>query len=249
MSTPNTCDHYDDDLAELALGTLTGRDRAEVLAHVESCGRCAGEVEELSRAADVLLQVAPEAEPPVGFEVRLLEQMTAQQQAGRTGRQATVSPLEARRSSSTSKRGRARRFVSTARGRAALAVAAAVVAVAGVGIGFAVAQRGPAQQHHPLAIQAALLGTDGQQVGRVVASGGSPTWLLMVVDRGTLSGKVTCRVDLTGGHWVTLGTFSLNENYSTWSSPLAAPPNAVHEAELVGPHGVVLATAVFATPA
>ena len=69
------CDAYDDELAELALGVLTGRERARVLVHVESCPRCAEELEQLSRTADAVVQVAPEVEPPLGFEVRLFERM------------------------------------------------------------------------------------------------------------------------------------------------------------------------------
>jgi hypothetical protein len=243
MNVPTPCDAYQEELAELALGTLTGRDRAETLAHVEGCGRCAGEVEELSRAADMLLQVASEAEPPVGFEVRLLERVASEQQTARdASRVAPVIPL----GTAGGRRARARRWVSTVRGRTAVAVAAAAVAVAGIGIGLSAGDHANPVQPH--AVQATLLSATGRPVGRVVASGGKPTWLLMVVQRGALSGRVTCRVDLTGGHWVTLGTFSLGEGYN-WSAPLAAPVSAVHEAELVGPHGTVVATAVFPTPA
>ena len=66
---------YADELAELALGVLTGRERARALSHVESCQRCADELEQLSRVADAVVQVAPEMEPPMGFEVRLFEKM------------------------------------------------------------------------------------------------------------------------------------------------------------------------------
>ena len=69
------CEAYADELAELALGVLTGRERARVLSHVESCPRCAEELEQLSRAADTVVQAAPEMEPPMGFEVRLFERM------------------------------------------------------------------------------------------------------------------------------------------------------------------------------
>ena len=69
------CEQYSNDLAELALGVLTGRERAQVLAHVESCPRCADELEHLSRVADTVVQSAPEMEPPLGFEVRLFERM------------------------------------------------------------------------------------------------------------------------------------------------------------------------------
>ena len=69
------CEGYSCELAELALGVLTGRERAEALSHVESCPRCAEELEQLSRVADAVVRVAPEMEPPVGFEVRLFERM------------------------------------------------------------------------------------------------------------------------------------------------------------------------------
>ncbi len=69
------CEQYSNELAELALGVLTGRERAQVLAHVESCPRCADELEQLARVADIVVQAAPEMEPPLGFEVRLFEQM------------------------------------------------------------------------------------------------------------------------------------------------------------------------------
>ena len=58
------CDAYADDLAELALGVLTGRARAQALSHVESCPRCAEELEQLSRVADTVVQVAPEWSRP-----------------------------------------------------------------------------------------------------------------------------------------------------------------------------------------
>ncbi len=62
-------------MAELALGVLTGRERSQVLAHVESCPRCAEDLEILSRTADTVLQAAPDMEPPLGFEVRLFDRM------------------------------------------------------------------------------------------------------------------------------------------------------------------------------
>ena len=72
---PQQCDEYAENLAELALGILTGRARAATLAHVDSCAHCAEELEQLSRAADAVVSVAPELEPPVGFEVRLFNRM------------------------------------------------------------------------------------------------------------------------------------------------------------------------------
>ena len=66
---------YEDDLAQLALGVLTGRERARVLSAPGVVPVCAEELEQLSRAADAVVAVAPEAEPPLGFETRLFERM------------------------------------------------------------------------------------------------------------------------------------------------------------------------------
>jgi hypothetical protein len=57
------------------MGILTGRERAATLAHVDTCLRCAEELEQLSHAADAVVRVAPELEPSMGFEVRLFNRM------------------------------------------------------------------------------------------------------------------------------------------------------------------------------
>jgi hypothetical protein len=58
--------------AELALGLLSGDERAEALAHLEGCHSCRALVEDLSEVADGLLLLAQEAEPPAGFESAVL---------------------------------------------------------------------------------------------------------------------------------------------------------------------------------
>ena len=62
-------------LEELALGVLSGDERALAIAHIESCDRCSSLVAELSASADQLLHLAPAAEPPPGFEARAFERM------------------------------------------------------------------------------------------------------------------------------------------------------------------------------
>ena len=69
------CAAVDDDLLELALGSLTGKQRVAALAHMESCARCSAEVDELSKAADQLLHLAPASEPPIGFEAGVFERL------------------------------------------------------------------------------------------------------------------------------------------------------------------------------
>ena len=69
--------------ADLALGDLSGNERAEALAHVSACPMCGQLVGELTRVAEDLLLLAPEVEPPPGFESRVLAQLSEQRQPRR----------------------------------------------------------------------------------------------------------------------------------------------------------------------
>jgi hypothetical protein len=77
LEDPTRCEVIRDDLAELALGTLSGRGRSEALGHVGSCPQCGAELEKLSIVADALLYVAPHVQPPLGFELRVAEVLRA----------------------------------------------------------------------------------------------------------------------------------------------------------------------------
>lgn len=63
--------------AELALGIVSGSERAAALSHLSHCPTCRRLVEELSAVADPLLLLAPQAEPSIGFESRVLAATTA----------------------------------------------------------------------------------------------------------------------------------------------------------------------------
>lgn len=63
-----TCDEVRELAPELALGIAAGEHRARALVHTATCTPCRSLVEEMSRAADSMLLLAPEKEPPVGFE-------------------------------------------------------------------------------------------------------------------------------------------------------------------------------------
>ena len=69
------CEHTRRLAAELALGIADGADRAQALRHIAGCAECRSAVEELSDVADELLMLAPEREPPSGFESRVLARL------------------------------------------------------------------------------------------------------------------------------------------------------------------------------
>jgi hypothetical protein len=66
------------DLApELALGVLSGYERAEAVLHVNGCARCQVLVGQLTDASDALALLTPEIEPPVGFSRRVMAALDA----------------------------------------------------------------------------------------------------------------------------------------------------------------------------
>src|SRR3954449_7867561 len=70
-----TCAEVRELAPELALGILGGAERAEVVLHVNGCARCQAYVAELTEAADAIPQLVPEAEPPAGFEARVMRRL------------------------------------------------------------------------------------------------------------------------------------------------------------------------------
>jgi predicted anti-sigma-YlaC factor YlaD len=218
------CEQYSDELVELALGVLTGRERARVLAHVESCPRCADELERLSRVADIVVQSAPEMEPPLGFEVRLFERMGV----------TDVRPRRRRRGLRPS------RWVPAVVGVAAVALA--------LGLGLSLTSPSTPNvtaQGHGQGVTKAPLTENGQTVGHVVTGGGHTPWISMMLADSTVHGTVNCVVVTDDGVTHRVGTFVAHEGYGAWSAPLAVDPADVRTAEVVSPSGTVLATATL----
>lgn len=72
MGPDEHCEEIRELLAEVALGIADGEERARVLEHVADCADCRRELERESGIADGLLVLAPEQEPPLGFELDVL---------------------------------------------------------------------------------------------------------------------------------------------------------------------------------
>ncbi len=72
---PAACTAFDESAAELAFGLLDAADADALLAHAARCDRCRLELDSLAAAADRLTLLAPEAEPPAGFERRAVVAM------------------------------------------------------------------------------------------------------------------------------------------------------------------------------
>jgi hypothetical protein len=76
-----TCEETRLLVPEAALDLLDGARRADMLSHVSGCGACRAELAELAVVADALLLAAPLAEPPAGFENRVLARISTDRPA------------------------------------------------------------------------------------------------------------------------------------------------------------------------
>src|SRR5262245_42876256 len=80
MSADVECNEVRGLTAEVALGVADGEDRARVLEHVVDCSDCRRELEDLTLLADELVVLAPEHEPPLGFELHTIRRLQPSQE-------------------------------------------------------------------------------------------------------------------------------------------------------------------------
>jgi len=66
------CDEFDQHADDLALGRVDEPQRTQLLVHASTCPQCQSLLEGLGTVVDRLLLLAPQIEPPAGFESRAL---------------------------------------------------------------------------------------------------------------------------------------------------------------------------------
>ena len=212
-STGPECASFQDDLAVLAVGALTGHERARLVAHLEECPQCSTKLEELSVAADALTSLIPDAIPSEGFSERTVARFRAEQRVSRR-------PLT----------------------RRLAAVAAVVVALAlGAGAGELAASQGGSPA--PAFLTAPLHSTVGTEGSVVLMSSGGQGWLVMNVHDAPSTGTVTCSIVLHDGTRRNVGQFSLADGYGSWVASLPVPATSVRTVSMVDDHGALVAAA------
>jgi hypothetical protein len=236
------CDQFADMAAELALGVLTGRERAEAIAHLDGCEACRENVRQLTVTGEELLGLLPAVEPPPGFETRVMDRLGLA--APRPG---LVTRL--RRAGRIGQVGRARRAVGRTRRMlmvAAAGLAVVVSALGGWGLRVATAPlAGYPPASSPLST-VSLVSASHEPVGEIFLYRGNPRWLYMSVDMGSEgTGTVTCEFVGRDGNVVPLGKFRLHGGYGSWGSPGPLEHGPFTGARLVSGDGTVLATASF----
>ena len=180
------CAEFADAAAELALGVLTGRERARALAHLDRCEACRENVRQLTVTGEELVGLLPAIEPPAGFETRVMERLGLGTPAPEPVRQLSPARRFGRKLADWIGGWTGRGGVSYPRRILSTAAVAAAVIVAGLGgWGLHAATSSPAAS--PLS-SAALLTASHQTAGKIYFYDAGHRWLYMSVDIGSASG-------------------------------------------------------------
>jgi hypothetical protein len=236
------CLRTDELIPELAFGIAAGDERAPALGHLARCVRCRGGLESAAAVADGLLLLAPEREPPPGFESRVL--------TGLGGPGGAVRPAEPPRTADPADpAGGARR--TRRRGRPGLRTAAlraaAVVLIAAIA-GLAVWWRTGADRdlaagyRHTLAVAhgrylraAPLLTAGASEAGNLFAYEGEPSWILVVVRTAAVPGRYDVLVTTRDGRQINLGTMTVDNGQGTGWITIGVPVDRIAAVTLTRP--------------
>jgi anti-sigma-K factor RskA len=242
-----SCDEFAEVAAELALGVLTGRERAAALAHLDTCESCRQLVRELTMTGEELLALLPSSEPPPGFETRVLDRIgvsaSTRPQPGPRRRAGRRVGRSADRPAGDRPPARPRTRIRGALSAAAVVVALIVAGVGGWGLRDATA---PSVANSQASVTtAALVTADHQNAGLVSVYQRSPWWMLMSVNLDEVGdATVKCQLENAAGQYTTVGKFRLSQGYGNWTSTYDLRGDIVG-ARLLSADGAVLATASF----
>ena len=234
MTDDRRCEAIQDAIAELALGIASGDERVRVLEHAGRCPSCRRLLRDLSVLGDELLLLAPEHEPPAGFELRVLE---------RIGRPAR----------------RRRPTWPTLRGRRVAVLAAMAAALAGAaGATIAVLDATRDERLLGRQLQAILTRANGQYLavsdlrdpagrnrGLVFHYGGQISWIFVRLDRALPPGRYVATLVTRSGATSELGTFELDEGDRGFGATTRIDLRQVTHLELRDKRGGPVYTARF----
>jgi Putative zinc-finger len=211
MST-QSCAGVRERAPDLALGALTGPERAEVVAHLDGCPSCQALVGEYASVADSLLDLVPEAQPPAELAAPVI---------------AAMQPARLRR--------RRHRVV-------ALAAAAIIVICAATGLTVALASGGGggnSSSAAPALRSAPMIGSGNLTVGRVVTTNDRPPKLAVSVDYWVPDGSYQLAALTGNGKAEPVGVLQVSGGRGAWTGPATAVGHPV-AVELVDRAGNVV---------
>src|ERR671919_2090129 len=197
--TEANCREVRDLAAEVALGIATGDERARVLQHIAGCTGCRQKIAELAQVADSLLLLAPEEEPPSGFESRVFRRID-----------------QPRRSF------RRRMLLGSAAACIALVVGAG-------GVLFALGEDRRLAEHYRNALAGAngdyfgvvdLVDGGGKQAGSVFVYDGDPSWAFVNFSEVEMPGEYEMQLVTREGERLSAGAFDVSVQDKSWGGAL-----------------------------
>jgi hypothetical protein len=251
-----SCAELTDAAAELALGVLTGRERAGALAHLDHCEACREHVRQLTMTGEELLGLLPPREPPAGFETRVMERLglgvPERQPTGRIGPISRFRRLFGKPAGShaggaggAKPGGRGAGTWLGGQPRRLLAVAAVLLAVIAAGLGgWGLRATTSPAAWTPLS-SAALVTASNHTVGKLFYYDGNPQWVYMSVNMAGGNGTIICELESTDGQITTVGSFQLNNGTGSWATSDTVSHGELAGARLIATDGTVLATATL----
>jgi hypothetical protein len=207
-----TCDDARDAAPELALGTLDGGQRADLLRHLSTCPACRDETARLVETAEAIGLLAAPVLPSVGFEDRVLAAM------------GLGTPAVSRR----------RRWLT----RSAVVLAAAVIgALLAIG-GVALFRRDEPSVAASVA-SVKMVDPQGVAVGTAYVSPGDPALVVVKVDYPYTGDVFRLEAVHAGGQVDTLGNLAAAANGTGWRWSGLAPGATVEALRVVDARGNV----------
>jgi hypothetical protein len=227
MSADDRCDEARESLSELALGIADGEERARVLEHVENCADCRRELERQSALADELLVLAPEQEPPPGFEVSVLRSIQPP-----APRRSILRPLAA---------------IGTVAAAVAIAVGAMVIGTRD-DRRLADQYRAALEEANGRYFSAAQLAdAAGRRGGVLFTYRGTPSWILVTVSPEFRASVDRAELVDRGGRRISLASFRLADG--AWGGTIPVDLQDVAAVHLVGEDGRSALVAELQRPA
>jgi hypothetical protein len=217
------CNEVRELIPELATGVAPGDERATALAHIATCADCRARLEDTTELVDELMLLAPEHEPPPGFEARVLTAMD-----------------------STTPRHRPRATWLAA----AAVVLVALGATAATRWADSDDRRLAEQYRQTLEVAdgsylraADLMTSAGSEAGHVFGYQGRPSWVFMTVE-GAPSGDYDVSLVTDDGQVRDIGECWVRDGRGSWGTAVDIPIRAVDRVEMHGSDGATL-TAAF----
>lgn len=202
--------------AELALGIASGEERARVLDHTADCHDCSRALQQMTSVTDQLLVLAPEDEPPSGFEERVL---------------ARVRPAKVRRPLW-------QRAMRPAFAGALGAVLASVVLVGAFQNDHKLADEyraALAAANGSRFVAAPVRDGAGTKRGSVSMYKGKPSWIVVSLSPGKQPPIQRAEIVSRSGQRIPLDGFRLRDG--VWGGWLPLPLEKVASVQLLGPGG------------